>query len=77
MHKRNLRTNARLQKLRDFLFSGPKTTIEIRDHLNSTAASTEVSDLRQNGFDIRAKYLRMTADGHKVYLYTMVGAVAA
>lgn len=77
MHKRNVVTNARLQRLLAFLQSGPKTTIEIRDHLNSTAASTEVSDLRHNGFDIRTHYLRRTSEGRKVYLYTLVGEVAA
>jgi hypothetical protein len=77
MRRRNVEKNPRLQRLLSFLKSGPKTTIEIRYHMNSNAPSTEVSDLRQNGFDIRCNYLRVTNDGRKVYLYTLVGAVAA
>ena len=72
MHRRNAATNPRLQRLLAFLRDGPKTNVEIGGHMKSTSASTIVSDLRQNGFDIRGRYLRMTKDRHKIYLYTLV-----
>jgi len=55
-----------------FLFTGPKTSLEIASHVNTTCASTIVSDLRQKGCDIRRRLIGYTENGRPINQYSML-----
>jgi hypothetical protein len=45
--------------------------MSLADEARSTAIATDVSELRRNGYYITCDYLRTTADGRRVHLYTL------
>ena len=47
------------------------TTFEIGLRCNSTRPSSDISELRANGKRISCKYEGLSADGRKIYRYTL------
>jgi hypothetical protein len=73
-HYAKIAKSKRLQKLLAYLKRQGKygaTTLSLADELKSTAISTDCSELRRNGYDVKCSYIRTTGEGRRVHLYTL------
>ena len=57
MHSAKLENSDRLQRVYECLLTGPKTTMEIIQEAQVCAVNSIVSELRDNGIDIRCECL--------------------
>jgi len=63
------------KRLRDTIFAlgrSWKTSAEIQRATGSMAVHTDISDLRENGYNIPSRYLGVT-NGRKIYSYRNMG----
>lgn len=76
MHAGDPHTSKRLRETLGFLVARGDhgaTTLEIHDHTGSMAPGTDVSALRQSGFQIACRCEGRNSNGNKVYRYTFQG----
>ena len=73
MHNANIETSKRLQDTLGALiaFDEP-TTREIQQSTGSMSVSTDISELRQNGYEIDCWQDRKTENGRKIYRYKLL-----
>jgi len=50
---------------------GERTSVEIRDAVNTVAVGSMVADLRKLGCNIKSRYIKQSDAGAKVFGYTM------
>lgn len=67
--------SARLQRMYKALQSGRWRSLDVLGRLVKTAnVGSTASEMRSNGFDIKQRYVGVTADGTRLSQYRMVGA---
>ena len=73
-HYATIEMSPRLQKLLSFLHHRGKygaTSLHLADEIRTPCIATDISELRRNGYLVACEYLRTTAEGRRVYLYTL------
>jgi hypothetical protein len=70
-HFANAERSDVLQKTLAFLRQGPRTTIEITHHTGTTRASSDISELRANGYMIDCEYVGLSDNGKKIHRYIL------
>lgn len=75
MHNADIDRSARLKRTLDILKAFPDgaTSWQIQTLSNSMAPATDISELRQNGYDIRCRYFGRTSTGRKIYQFRLNG----
>ena len=75
MHKANSERSVRLQRTLAVLEGYPvgATTWDIQALTSSMAPSTDISELRQNGYDIACEYAGKTTTGRRIFRYILKG----
>jgi hypothetical protein len=71
-HHAKLEKSTVLQKTLELLKRTEPTTIQIAEYTGSTRASSDVSELRHNGFNILATYVGLSDNGRKVHRYKLI-----
>jgi len=75
MHNANADKSKRLQVLLRILRSNSRygiSTINIQHLTQSMAVATDVSELRQNGYEVRCSYVGKTPNGRRIFKYRIV-----
>ena len=49
------------------------TPIEINEQCQTTRASSDISELRQNGVELQVDYAGLSASGRKIFRYSLLG----
>ncbi len=76
MHAAKLEKSARLSRVYRLLSDGREhSTREIRDRADVCAVSSIISELRDNGADIRCRLIVRSSTGERFYLYRLVRPV--
>lgn len=70
-HHAKVEKSSVLQKTLDLLMRTEPTTIQIAEYTGSTRASSDVSELRANGFNILATYIGLSENGRKIHRYKL------
>jgi hypothetical protein len=73
-HYANIEKSPRLKRLLAYLKRQGKwgaTSLHLAEYLSTPCIATDISELRRNGYYIVCEYLRTTAAGRRVYLYTL------
>ena len=75
MHKADSEKSARLQRTLAVLegFPSGATTWDIQSLTSSMAPSTDISELRQNGYGIDCQYAGKTTTGRRIFRYILKG----
>ena len=75
MHAGKIESSKRLQNLLRILLAYPKgcTTAEIQQWTGSMCPGTDVSELRQSGYDIECYYQGKSKTGRRIYRYKYLG----
>jgi len=75
MHAANPEKSRRLARMLELLKAHPRgaTTLELQRWSDSCAVSTDISELRQNGYIIERRRLDNTPNGRQVHQYTLKG----
>lgn len=70
-HFSKIENSVMLQRTLERLRIGPATTLEIAQYTGSTRPSSDISELRANGFTIDCEYVGKSEAGRKIYRYTL------
>ena len=71
IHFANVKKSKRLRRILKALRGGPKTTLQLAMQTGGLAIGTSVSEIRNQGYNIRCDYRNTTKNGSKVYLYRL------
>ena len=75
MHNADVEKSPRLMRTLEVLKAFPEgaTTWDIQCLTNSMAPSTDVAELRQNGYDIICQYEGQTSSNRRIFRYRLAG----
>lgn len=75
MHNADAEKSARLKRTLEVLHAFPEgaTTWDIQCLTNSMAPATDISEIRQNGYDVICKYEGKTSTNRRIYRYRLNG----